>query len=263
MQARPLGSGLHTLTIAAKLETRAVARPAVRDDIPVARRKVSPALRRRGGWRRAITTAVVLVAFGAVMVLVFPEPLRRLLGPPPVKGLAARQGLDGRLLGHFPYPEAKATDLIEVAPGLSLRREAAGALGDLLQEAAASGIDLRLLSAFRSINLQKHLFFDVKAQRNQSAEERAQVSAPPGFSEHSTGYAVDLGDGSRPQTNLSESFDQTRAYAWLVQNANRHHFQLSFPLQNRQGVSYEPWHWRFVGSAEALKQFEAAHRFNR
>ncbi|WP_254940203.1 D-alanyl-D-alanine carboxypeptidase family protein [Cyanobium sp. Morenito 9A2] len=240
-----------------------MARPAVRDDIPVARRTLNPALRRRRGWRPVLGTAVVLLALGVGLVLVFPGPLRRLLGPPPVQGLSARQGIDGRLLGHFPYAEAKAIALVEVAPGQSLRREAAQALRALLQDAAGSGVDLRLLSAFRSEALQKHLFFDVKAARNQSAEERARVSAPPGFSEHSTGYAVDLGDGSRPQTNLSANFDQTPAFHWLKQNANRYHFQLSFPLNNRQGVSYEPWHWRFEGSADALRQFEAAQRFNR
>jgi D-alanyl-D-alanine carboxypeptidase len=123
-------------------------------------------------------------------------------------------------------------------------------------------VDLRLLSAFRSIALQKDIFFKVKAERNQSAQERAQVSAPPGFSEHSTGFAVDLGDGSRPGTHLSEDFDQTPAFRWMKANANRFHFQLSFPRGNRQGVSYEPWHWRYEGSLEALRLFEPARRFS-
>jgi len=103
----------------------------------------------------------------------------------------------------------------------------------------------------------------VKSERNQSALERAQVSAPPGFSEHSTGYAVDLGDGRAPATNLSPSFDETAAFRWLQAHANRFHFHLSFPQTNRQGVSYEPWHWRFEGSADALKTFEAAQRLER
>jgi D-alanyl-D-alanine carboxypeptidase len=124
-------------------------------------------------------------------------------------------------------------------------------------------VELRVLSAYRSIDLQKTIFFDVKSERNQSALERAQVSAPPGFSEHSTGYAVDLGDASAPGTDLSPSFQSTRAFAWLQANANRYHFTLSFPEGNRQGVNYEPWHWRFEGSAEALKTFEAAQRLAR
>ena len=91
----------------------------------------------------------------------------------------------------------------------------------------------------------------------------SRVSAPPGFSEHSTGYAVDLGDGRNPATNLSPSFDTTAAFHWLRANANRFHFALSFPEGNRQGVSYEPWHWRFEGTAEALRTFESALRLAR
>ncbi len=232
------------------------------DEIPVARRTVSPALRRPGG-RQALATATLVLAATAAALLVFRQPLVRLLAPPPVAGIAARLGADGRLLGHFPYREAKASELVAIAPGLELQRDAAEALVALQRAAAADGVDLRVLSAFRSITLQKHLFFDVKSERNQSAEERARVSAPPGFSEHSTGYAVDLGDGRAPATHLSPAFEATPAFAWLQANANRFHFHLSFPPGNRQGVSYEPWHWRFEGSAEALQTFAAAQRLAR
>jgi D-alanyl-D-alanine carboxypeptidase len=232
-------------------------------EIPLARRTVPHALQRRFSWRNALLGAggVVLVAAGAALLL--PQPMRRLLAPPPVQGLKARLSIDGRLLGHFPYAEAPDSALVSIAPGVQLQREAAEALQALQAAAAADGIEIRVLSAFRSIALQKQIFFDVKSERNQSALERAQVSAPPGFSEHSTGYAVDLGDGRSPGTNLSPSFDQTGAYRWLQDNANRFHFHLSFPQANRQGVSYEPWHWRFEGSAEALKMFEAAQRLER
>lgn len=170
--------------------------------------------------------------------------------------------MDGRLLGHFPYPEARADTLVSVGPGLQLRSDAAEALLAMQSAAAAEGIDLRVLSAFRSVALQKQIFFGVKSERNQSAAERAAVSAPPGFSEHSTGYAVDLGDGRQPDANLSRRFERTAAFRWLRGNANRFHYRLSFPQDNRQGVSYEPWHWRFEGSADALKTFAAAQRLS-
>jgi D-alanyl-D-alanine carboxypeptidase len=38
---------------------------------------------------------------------------------------------------------------------------------------------------------------------------------------------------------------------------------ISFPDGNDQGVMYEPWHWRYEGSADALRQFEAARRYSR
>ena len=74
------------------------------------------------------------------------------------------------------------------------------------------------------------------------------------------GYAVDLGDGDDPATNLSTSFEQTYAFSWLQDHAASYHFTLSFPAVNSQGVSYEPWHWRFEGSADALRRFEPARR---
>ena len=234
-----------------------------RDEIPLAQRTLSPALRPSRSWRMALVGGGAVLLTAGALALIFAQPLRRLIAPPPVQGLSARLSLDGRLLGHFPYPEAPAASLQEVAPGVVLHRDAASALLDLQSAAAADGVEIRVLSAFRSIALQKRLFFDVKSERNQSAVERARVSAPPGFSEHSTGYAVDLGDGRDPAANLSTAFERTAAYAWLKANANRFHFHLSFPQGNRQGVSYEPWHWRFEGSADALKTFASAQAFER
>ena len=206
---------------------------------------------------------LITVLVGGSLVLVFPAQFRRWLSPPPVEGLNARPSADGRLLGHFPYAEAAAADLVEVSPGQALHRDAASSLLAMQRAAAADGISLTVLSAFRPIALQKDLFFAVKSERNQSALQRSRVSAPPGFSEHSTGYAVDLGDGRAPQANLSEGFAATDAFRWLQANAARHHFILSFPAGNPQGVNYEPWHWRFEGTAEALKHFEPAQRLAR
>ncbi len=233
------------------------------DDIPLARRSQPSGTHRRRtggvvGWLgRALLLAAAVASLLALLML---SPLRDWLTPSPVPGLAARLSADGRLLGHLPYPQAPAASLVAIAPGIELRSDAARAFVAMRRAAAAEGVDLRVISAFRSVELQKSLFFDVKAERNQSPRSRAKVSAPPGYSEHSTGYAVDLGDGRQPETNLSQSFEQTDAYRWLAANANRHHFSLSFPRGNPQGVSYEPWHWRFEGSAEALKLFEPAQR---
>ena len=239
-------------------------RPSARavDDIPMARRSLPAQSPRR--FSLAALTGLLLVLFlvGGCAYLLRAR-LRALLLPSPLPGLQARIGSDGRLLGHFPYPEAPASALIEVGGGQRLRPEAAAALEAMRRDAASQGVDLVVLSAFRSLALQRQLFFDVMAERNQSSTERARVSAPPGFSEHSTGYAVDLGDGQAPGTNVSSRFDETAAYAWLQANAARYHFALSFPQRNAQGVNYEPWHWRFEGSTEALRLFEPAMRLSR
>jgi len=235
----------------------------VGDDIPLARRAVLP-LRPRRRTRLVVGLAVLAVAISAAVLAVAVPVLMTDRRPPwPTSTSLARPDADGRLLGHFPYQELSADQRIGVGPGLELQRDAGEALLAMQDAARSDGVDLVLLSGFRSLAVQKQLFFDVKSQRNQSASERARVSAPPGYSEHSTGYAVDLGDGAAPQANLSESFEQTAAFAWLQGNAARFHYVLSFPRGNAQGVNYEPWHWRFEGTAQALRVFEPAQRLNR
>ena len=164
-------------------------------------------------------------------------------------------------MGHFPYPEVSSEKLVAFSPGIELHVDTAKSLNAMLADALSVGINLVPLSGYRSYELQERIFFEVKSDRNQTAIERARVSAPPGYSEHSTGYAIDLGDATRPETHFEVEFESTRAFLWLKENAARYHFILSFPAGNKQGVSYEPWHWRFEGSAEALRQFEGARRF--
>jgi len=233
------------------------------EEIPLARRRQPPKPPRPSLLGRLLRLVLVSGLVTGAVLLLMAGPLRRWLTPPPVAGLNARLSADGRLLGHFPYPELPEAQLVGISADLRLQPDAARALLAMQRAAKADGVDLVVLSAFRSIALQRQLFFDVQAERNQSARDRARVSAPPGFSEHSTGFAVDLADGQQPATNLSIRFDDTQAYQWLASHAHRFHFQLSFPAGNVQGVSYEPWHWRFEGSTEALRLFEPAQRLAR
>ncbi len=164
------------------------------------------------------------------------------------------------LLGHYAYPEAPRAELVPIVDdgSIKLRKAAAKAYKEMVAAAAADGINLVPISGFRSINDQEYLYFDVKAERGQVAAERAKVSAPPGYSEHHTGYAIDVGDGDVPATNLSQSFEKTPAFKWLKENAAHYSFELSFPKNNRQGVSYEPWHWRYAGDIQSLQMFYKA-----
>jgi zinc D-Ala-D-Ala carboxypeptidase len=164
------------------------------------------------------------------------------------------------LLNHFAYTEVPQAELAPIVPDgtIKMRKAAAKAYREMTAAAQQAGVSLVPISGFRSIADQKYLYFDVKADRNQDATERAKVSAPPGYSEHHTGYAVDIGDGNAPALNLNQDFDKTSAYRWLKANANRYSFELSFPKGNRQGVSYEPWHWRYVGDIQSLKTFYKA-----
>ncbi len=164
------------------------------------------------------------------------------------------------VLNHLAYAQAPETELRPISPDgrIRMRTAAAQKFQEMKKAAANSGVILVPISGFRTVEEQQQLFFGIGAQRNQTPAERAAVSAPPGYSEHHTGYAVDIGDGKVPATNLSTNFENTQAFEWLQANAARYGFELSFPQDNPQGVSYEPWHWRFVGDRDSLETFYKA-----
>ncbi|NEO01566.1 MAG: D-alanyl-D-alanine carboxypeptidase family protein [Moorea sp. SIO3I7] len=161
------------------------------------------------------------------------------------------------ILGHLPYSEVLSSQLEPITRDGRIKLEAAAARKYKAMAAAArrEGVTLVPISGFRSVEQQKYLFFQVKEQRGQVASKRAEVSAPPGYSEHHTGYAIDIGDAMTPATNLSPEFENTAGFKWLEKNAAFYSFELSFPRDNPQGISYEPWHWRFVGDTKSLETF--------
>jgi zinc D-Ala-D-Ala carboxypeptidase len=164
------------------------------------------------------------------------------------------------IFGHLTYPEAPANELEAITPdGQTLMRQiSAESYQKMAAAAALDGVNLFPISGFRSVADQNELFFQVSKERNQAVSKRGEVSAPPGRSEHHTGYAIDLGDASQPDTNLSQSFEETSAFRWLSEHAAQYSFEMSFPRDNPQGVSYEPWHWRFVGDRNSLETFYRA-----
>ena len=167
--------------------------------------------------------------------------------------------------GHLSYPVQSSDDLSLVASyaeGESQRDEylhpdAAAALHKMIAAARANGIWIIPASGFRSLEQQRSLFSNQTLMKG-SPEAAATVSAPPGYSEHHTGYAVDLADGALSQDNdISIAFAQSPAYAWLSENAAQFGFELSFPEDNSQGIAFEPWHWRYIGTEEAQQIFSA------
>jgi len=235
------------------------------DDIPEALRQTS----REQSRPRSQRALVILAGLGVVGIglglwwiprlLLASPPTQPVVetGPADRSAPSAPASTPDTLLGHVRYPEAAADQLEAVTTdgSIRLRRGAAAQFQAMVAAAQADGITLVPLSGFRSLADQKYLFFEVKAERGEDTSQRAEVSAPPGYSEHHTGYAVDIGDGDRPATHLKTSFESTPAFQWLQANAAHYSFELSFPRNNPQGVAYEPWHWRFVGDQESLETF--------
>ena len=166
---------------------------------------------------------------------------------------------DHRILGHLPYKEISKEKLVLIEPNIEVHVDMRDSLLRMREEAKKDGIYLVFLSGYRSINLQNDIFYSLKSIRNQDAAERARVSAPPGYSEHSTGFAIDIGDATQRETDFETEFENTDAFRWLLKNAAKYHFKLSFKEDNKY-IDYEPWHWRYEGSIEALKVFENSNR---
>lgn len=112
------------------------------------------------------------------------------------------------------------------------------------------GIDLELVSSFRSEQDQLRILLR-KLGAGQSWERILAVNAPPGYSEHHTGCAVDIAVPGEPV--LTEAFELTAAFAWLQANAHRFHFELSYPRNNSSGFIYEPWHWCYRHTGRARR----------
>jgi D-alanyl-D-alanine carboxypeptidase len=112
--------------------------------------------------------------------------------------------------------------------------------------ASSDGITLQIVSAFRSVDHQAEIIRR-KLRAGLSLQQILAVNAPPGFSEHHCGRAIDITTtGARP---LEQEFDGTPAFQWLSHRASSFGFTLSYPLNNRHGYLYEPWHWCHRASA--------------
>ena len=167
---------------------------------------------------------------------------------PRLASLGAELGISSELIavrGLREYEEATILDVAEVgADGRDnlLVPAAAEAWRKLKAAALDDGVSLFIVSAFRSIDRQTEIVRR-KLEAGKSVEEILTVCAPPGFSEHHTGRAIDLSTpGSRA---LEVEFGQTTAFAWLNARAAEFGYYLSYPIGNHCGYQYEPWHWCF------------------
>jgi len=133
------------------------------------------------------------------------------------------------------------------------RPETVQAFEEMSAAASTEGLGLHVIWAYRSPVLQKEQFEE--AERTYGPGRGIRWLAPPGYSEHQTGWVLDIGDLSDPEADDNPLFERTGAFRWLKTNAHRFGFELSFPPGNWQGVGYEPWHWRFVGTPEAKAVF--------
>lgn len=111
-------------------------------------------------------------------------------------------------------------------------------LKDLADKA---NIKIAVFSAYRSIQQQEQIINN-KLAKNISLTDILAASALPGYSEHHTARAIDFYIPGE-DFYLEERFSKTNTFSWLVKNAKKFGFSLSYPLNNKYGLDFEPWHW--------------------
>jgi zinc D-Ala-D-Ala carboxypeptidase len=142
---------------------------------------------------------------------------------------------------------AEADELVSIGENpdgrdVRLSPAAAEAWARMKEAAFEVGVTLVAISGFRSIERQTEIIRD-KLAAGMAIDDILLTVAAPGYSEHHTGRAIDIGAPGEPP--LAESFAETPAFSWLEAHAPDYGFTLSFPRGNPHGIAYEPWHWCF------------------
>ncbi len=127
-------------------------------------------------------------------------------------------------------------------------------LKNLVTAATADGIDLSVISAYRSYATQTSTYNYWVQYNGGDTDAADRVSARPGHSQHQLGTAIDF-SSKEVSDSIGTRFNQTKASAWLQKNAYKYGFVISFPsgYERITGFSYESWHYRYIGIANALE----------
>lgn len=146
-----------------------------------------------------------------------------------------------------------------VTPNIPLRSNITGderlvsivmesALEQMAGAAQKDGVTINLQSGYRSYNFQVNLYNSYVKSDGQTQAD--QESARPGYSEHQTGLAADLGGTTSPSCNVAQCFGNTPEGKWLAAHAYEYGFIVRYPAdkQSVTGYEYEPWHVRYIGT---------------
>jgi D-alanyl-D-alanine carboxypeptidase len=151
-------------------------------------------------------------------------------------------------LTHYRLPlQHECTDLVSIGLDMfnreqRMERLAAARWQEMVAAASRDGITLLVISVFRSFDYQRGII-ERKLAKGLSLEEITLASALPGYSEHHTGRAIDIGaPNSEP---LTGEFEKTPSFEWLKRHAHEYGFSMTYPRNNPYGIMFEPWHWMF------------------
>lgn len=163
-------------------------------------------------------------------------------------GISAGYAAERNLVAHI---EAREDELMQIGINdegrpIRLTRDAAASWARMRDAATVDGITLLPVSGFRSVARQVEIIEGKLAAGNR-VDAILRYVAAPGFSEHHTGRALDI--GSPGHIELDEEFARTSAFRWLERRATEFGFRMSYPAGNSNGIGYEPWHWCWTPAA--------------
>lgn len=160
----------------------------------------------------------------------------------------------------YRIPEDYSPDLVYVCGSSErLDKKVAEHYEAMFEAASKDGVYLTPCSGYRDYELQKRnynnkisYYESLGYSSKDAAVKAATIIMPPGSSEHNLGYAMDI-------VCVDEWFEDTDEFQWLMTNAADYGFILRYPKdkQDITKVTYEPWHWRYVG-VEAAKEMKAS-----
>lgn len=158
--------------------------------------------------------------------------------------------VEGVVIANKKYPLPST-----YAPGES--ESARNAFELMAKVAREAGFELVAFSTYRSFEYQDTLYNNYVNRDGKESADR--YSARPGYSEHQTGLAFDIGEKGKEDLWLTEEFGETEAGKWLVENAYKYGFILRYPKGKEAitGYMYESWHFRYVGLHLAAEVKEA------
>lgn len=154
------------------------------------------------------------------------------------------------------HPITSAYRRSSVAGPYGLTEPTQAALTRMIAAARRQRVTVRVRSGYRSYAEQADLLVRKIAEYGDEGLARRYVAAA-GRSEHQTGLAVDLWDGTTWGTGVRN----TRAGKWLWSNAWRFGFVLRYPRGKERitGYAFEPWHYRYVGTGHARRFGARSH----
>ena len=161
-------------------------------------------------------------------------------------------------------PSDYSPNLRNTEGGMTIDKSCKDSLDQMLADCRAAGHGVVLISAFRENSTQIYLYnrkvnyyLDQGLDAATARKEAGKVVAMPGTSEHELGLAVDLVDSD--YTELDEAQENTDTQKWLMENCWKYGFILRYPNEksDKTGIIYEPWHYRYVGTAVAQELYES------